>query len=106
MNEQKQYIEEFYDKFEEKITTTSLPKKVIVKEIVVREKQSKKWSLGIRHVKTKNIDSLLIDSTYTGEDWFFLRDGHIIFLTSTGPIEIKPIVGNTNVRGGGNVSSL
>ncbi len=104
MNENTPYIEQSYDKFEDKATTLSVPEKIILKEFWSKDKLKSRWSLGIRHVKTKNIDSLLIDGRFFGEDWFFLRDGYIIFLTTEGPIKLEPIVGNTNVGGGGKVT--
>jgi len=98
----KQFITQNFDKFEEKTTTYSNPNMITVHNIMTAETPWPTWNLGIRHVKTKETDTIVIDAHYGGRNWFFLRNGKIIFATSSGPITISPDVrGDSDVHSGG-----
>ncbi len=98
----KKFILQVFDKFDEKTTTTSNPKMITVKMIKTRETPWPTYNLGIRHVKNKDFESLLIDAHFGGREWFFLRNGNIIFSTSKGPVKVSPEVhGDSDVHSGG-----
>lgn len=98
----KPFITQQFDKFDEKTVTFSNPEKITVHQIMTAETPWPTWNLGIRHVKTKDIDRIVIDAHYGGRDWFFLRNGAITFATSNGPVKINPEVsGESDVHSGG-----
>ncbi len=102
MGNNKQFISQTFDKFDEKTVTTSIPEKVTVKMIMTSETPFPTWNLGIRHVRTKDLDKLLIDAHYGGREWVFLRNGSISFSTDSGPVKIFPeIHGDSDVHSGG-----
>jgi hypothetical protein len=98
----KQFITQSFDKFDEKASTYSNPQMITVHNIMTAETPWPTWNLGIRHVKTKETDTIVIDAHYGGQDWFFLRSGSITFATSSGPVKINPEVsGESDVHSGG-----
>ncbi|MBK8342211.1 MAG: hypothetical protein IPL12_02135 [Bacteroidetes bacterium] len=55
-------------------------------------------SLSLRHVKTPDLDLSLIDYTYIGADWFFLRNGNMIInIDGKENITIQATESNTEV---------
>jgi len=58
--------------------------------------------LYLRHVKTPEIDSIVIDYSYTANDWIYLRNGKLIVnLDGVENIELTPHESDTDVRNGG-----
>lgn len=61
-------------------------------------------ALKLRHVKTPDIDSIVIDYTYYSNDWIFLRDGNMIInLDGVDNVTIQPHESDTDVRDGGRI---
>ena len=60
-------ISKDYDEFNEKTTTRH------ISEVSHTIGYYETCSFGLRHVKTSNLDSLLLDCTIKKEDWFFME---------------------------------
>ena len=63
-----------------------------------------KISLKLRHVKTPDLDSIVIDYTYYSNEWMFLRSGGMIInIDGLDNIELGPHESDTDVRDGGRI---
>jgi hypothetical protein len=69
---EKKFINQSFDKFAEKTTTKSVPNYVDLGQI-----GEYKFKIGLRHVKTPDLDSLLFDIVLNTKEWLFIRNGHL-----------------------------
>ena len=103
--EQKKYIVEVFDKFEQKTTTCTLPlnkyrsQSVILWSMETNENH-RHYSLAanIRHIKSPTIDSLMFDFDLIGDDWLFFRDGKLFLVIDYENIELKANENYTEVN--------
>ena len=91
---EKQFITQSYDKFAEKTTTESKPKKVKLGDV-----GSYKFQIGIRHVKSPNFESLLFDVLLNTKDWLFIRHGKMYIKADVERFEIEAHENYSNVLG-------
>ena len=91
---EKQFITQTYDKFAEKTTTESNPKKVKLGEI-----GSYRFQIGIRHVKSPDFESLLFDVLLNTKEWLFIRSGKMIIKAGVERFEIEANENYSNVLG-------
>lgn len=63
-----EWVKVDFDEFHDKTTTTH-----------IQQIGYDKFNMCLRHIKTKDIESLLLDCDFCNKDWFFARDGGIIF---------------------------
>jgi hypothetical protein len=71
------------------------------------DRSTSKLILGLRHVKTPEIDSIVIDYDYKANDWMFLRNGTMIVnLDGVNNVELKPHESDTDVRDGGRCNEV
>lgn len=62
------------------------------------DRYSSQLSLKLRHVKTPDLDSILIDYTYYSKEWMFLRDGNLIInIDGVDNVELDPHESDTKV---------
>ena len=96
---EKQFITQTYDKFAEKTTTVSNPKKVKLGDI-----GSYRFQIGIRHVKSPDFESLIFDVLLNTQEWLFIRSGKMIIKAGVERFEIEANENYSNVLGhAGNV---
>lgn len=91
---EKQFITQSYDKFAEKTTTESKPKKVKLGDV-----GSYKFQIGIRHVKSPQIDSLVFDVLLNTKDWLFIRHGKMYIKSDVERFELDAHENYSNVLG-------
>ncbi|MBL7767826.1 MAG: hypothetical protein JNK20_02585 [Flavipsychrobacter sp.] len=97
---QNQFITQSFDKFAEKTTTTSKPLKVKLGDV-----STYKFQIGIRHVKSPDIDSLLFDVQLNTNEWLFIRSGRMIIKADIERFELQAHENYSNVLGySGNVN--
>lgn len=71
------------------------------------DRSTSSLGLGLRHVKTPDIDSIVIDYRYYSKDWIFLRNGTMIInLDGVDNITLEPHESDTDVRDGGNIQEV
>ena len=62
------------------------------------DRSTQKFNLKLRHVKTPDIDSIVIDYDWFAKDWFFVRDGKLIAnCDGVENIELDPHESDTSV---------
>jgi len=104
----KRFINQEFDKFNNKTTTTlKWPTKFSKKYISLwfnsgssdlPDYKGMEIDLTMRHVKTPDLDVTLIDYLYLGADWMFLRNGQMIInLDGTENINLECHESNTEV---------
>ena len=91
---EKQFIAQTFDKFAEKTTTVSSPQKVKLGDV-----GTYRFQIGIRHVKSPDIDSLLFDVLLNTQDWLFIRSGKMIIKADIDRFEIEAHENYSNVLG-------
>ena len=101
-----QFIQKSFDQFAEKTTTTSVPDMVKLGEInngydFIQGKSlgSYKFQIGIRHVKSPEMESLIFDVKLNTPQWIFIRSGSMIIKAGVHKIELKANENYTNVLG-------
>jgi hypothetical protein len=103
----KSFVAETYDKFEDKRTTrlalpASLNNAFYSNFKTWTENEIKHYSgftfyLTYRHVKTPDVDALVLDYNYEGEDWGWVRDGKLIInIDGTTNITLTPVETDTS----------
>ncbi len=100
------FVTNEYDKFKEKSTTTSLNWYFFANKEKNTDISKFKcyWKIQLRQVVTKQLNNIVFDLEYASDDWFFLKDGCIIFnIDDTENIELQPIIDNSEVRTAGQV---
>lgn len=95
---EKQFITSTYDKFAEKTTTISKPHKIII-GIDVRGKGMRKYQIGLRHIKSPDINALVIDVLLNTPEWVFIRSGKIIIKTDNEKFEVDAVENYSKVLG-------
>ena len=104
----KRFIKQDFDKFNNKSTSelvwpTKFSKKYIsiwwnAGDSTVKDYKGMEIDLTLRHVKTPDIETCLIDYMYLGGDWMFLRNGNMIInLDGTENIKLEAKESNTDV---------
>lgn len=69
------------------------------------DRYSSSLSLKLRHVKTPDLDSMVIDYTYYSKDWMFLRNGNMIInIDGVDNVNLAPHESDTDVRDGGRIT--
>ena len=91
---EKQFITQTFDKFAEKTTTVSQPQKVKLGDV-----GTYKFQIGIRHVKSPDIDSLLFDIQLNTKEWLFIRSGKMIIKADVERFELEAHENYSNVLG-------
>ncbi len=91
---QKQFISSSYDKFAEKTTTVSNPKTVNLGQI-----GNYRFQIGLRHVKSPEIDSILIDVVLNTKQWLFIRNGKIVIRTDSEKFDVDAVENYSKVLG-------
>lgn len=91
---EKQFITQTFDKFAEKTTTVSKPQKVKLGDV-----GTYKFQIGIRHVKSPDIDSLLFDIQLNTKEWLFIRSGKMIIKADVERFELEAHENYSNVLG-------
>lgn len=91
---EKQFITQTFDKFAEKTTTVSKPQKVKLGDV-----GTYKFQIGIRHVKSPDIDSLLFDVQLNTKEWLFIRSGKMIIKADVERFELEAHENYSNVLG-------
>lgn len=81
---EKQFITQTFDKFAEKTTTLSNPKNVKLGDVGTYY-----FKIGIRHIKSPAIDSLLFDVTLNTKKWLFIRSGKMIIKADVERFELE-----------------
>ena len=105
---EKRYISQKFDKFKNR-TDTSWSDPLSGKVFGAKwstwfwELDSSSLGLGLRHVKSPEIDSLVIDYRYYSKDWMFIRNGGMIINVDGKNINLIPHESNTDVRDGGRI---
>ncbi len=91
METQNKAIVQNFDKFNQTTTTTLEYKTPIGYSVVLKTGlEDLNIQTGIRHVKSPNLDSLLIDVYMTKKDsWIFLRDGEMKIVCDNENINLK-----------------
>lgn len=84
MEQKKSFINQSYDKFAEKTTTKSKPEEVDLGSV-----GSYKFKIGIRHIKSPNIESLLLDVRLNCKDWLFIRNGKMYIKADVHRFELE-----------------
>jgi hypothetical protein len=96
----KRFIIQSFDKFKNRTDTRWNDPKL--SKVFGEDLYPAYLSLDIRHVKTPEIDSIVIDYVYVSDKWMFLRNGTIIVnLDGVENIELTPYESHTDVRNGG-----
>ncbi len=107
-NTTKRFIKQDFDKFKDKTTTDLVWPGAFSKQYVsfwfnsgtsdIPYYKGFEISLTLRHVKTPDLDLSLIDYTYIGADWFFLRNGNMIInIDGRENIQLEATESNTEV---------
>jgi len=102
------FIEQTFDKFtDKKETTLKWPAKFSKQyykfwfnagDSDIKDYKGLELDLTMRHVKTPDLDALLIDYTYLGADWMFFRNGSMVInLNGTKNITLECHESNTEV---------
>lgn len=67
-----QFIKKTYNKFEGKTTMEGMP-------CLMEQRGKIQWFFSLRRIMTPEFDDVVIDIHHYSPDWFFLRDGKLIF---------------------------
>lgn len=63
--------------------------------------------LELRHVKTPDLDSIVIDYRYYSNDWMFLKNGEMIInIDGLDNIDLAPHESDTDVKDGGRIKEI
>ena len=103
--EQKKYIVEVFDKFDQKTITRTLPlnkyrDQTLILWSLETNENHRNYSLAanIRHIKSPKTNSLMFDFDLIGDDWFFFRDGKLYLVIDFENIEIHANESYTEVN--------
>lgn len=103
--EQKKYLVEVFDKFEQKTTTRTLPlnkyrDQTLILWSLETNENHRNYSLAanIRHIKSPKINSLMFDFDLIGENWLFFREGKLFLVIDFENIEIHANESYTEVN--------
>lgn len=84
-----------HDKFSEKTTTRSMELQVDTGV------QFSYFYIKLRHISTPNVDSMVIDITYFGPEWLFIRSGNLVLnINGVENITLNPHDQGTEAGGG------
>ena len=67
-----QFITKKNNKFENKTTTEGMP-------CLMEKRGHTRWYFDLRQISTPEGDDLVVDIQYFSPDWFFLKNGNLIF---------------------------
>jgi periplasmic protein TonB len=111
MKKEKNYIISEYDKFNKQTTTRTLPlNKYRSQSCIVwhyqtsEDKRNYSLASNIRHIKSPDSESLILDFDLIGESWIFFRNGSIQLICDDENLTIQANESYSNTESGGGIN--